>query len=261
VRPVSARAVRVEGEGPAVLLLHGVPTSGALWADVVPPLVAAGHRVIVPDLPGWGGSAPLVGAPTPSAHARWLVTLLDELGEAAPVVAGQDLGGHLALELLVRGRARAAVLTSAWGGLGWLGARLTALPLLERFFYRRYGGRLYLRRGAVPDRRAAALATFGPALADPAVVPRMKAIARGFSPGPLARLPGRARATGCPIHCIWGAADPFIPPAMARRVAAGLGAELRLLEGARHLAPFDRPAAWARALLAFLRTLGADIGG
>ncbi|HEY4609901.1 MAG TPA: alpha/beta fold hydrolase, partial [Ilumatobacteraceae bacterium] len=47
-------AVQDEGEGPAVVLLHGFPDSHALWRHQVPVLVDAGYRVIVPDLRGFG---------------------------------------------------------------------------------------------------------------------------------------------------------------------------------------------------------------
>ena len=48
--------VREAGKGPAVLLLHGFPDSRRLWNDVSPLLVAAGYRVIAPDLRGYGRS-------------------------------------------------------------------------------------------------------------------------------------------------------------------------------------------------------------
>ena len=252
MRPLSGAppptAVFEAGRGPAVVLLHGVPTSGALWRPVAARLAGAGLRVIVPDLPGWGQAAALPGRPTVGAHVAWLNRLLGALGARSPLVVGHDLGGLLALEMVAAGTARGACLCSAWGGLGWLGARLTAMPLLERFFYRHHGGRLYIRRGSAPDRRGAALRTFGPALDDPAVVPHMRAIARGLSARRLRRLPGRVRRTGLPVHCLWGADDPFVPAWAARRVARGLGAGLELIEGARHLAPHDRPEAVAAAL-------------
>ncbi|MEC7949531.1 MAG: alpha/beta hydrolase [Myxococcota bacterium] len=246
------------GTGPTVLLLHGVPTSGALWRPVATRLVDAGMRVIVPDLPGWGGSAPLNSNPTPAAHAVWLTQLLGMLRVSDPVVAGQDFGGLLALELLVRGTARAAALTSAWAGLGWMAARATALPGLERIFYRRYGGRLYISHGAAPDRQAAARATFGPALEDPRRVPQMRAIARGLSPYRLAPLAWKARRTGRPIRCIWGADDPFVPARASRLVGWQLGAAVDLIPGARHLAPFDRPDDFAAALLRFVESIQPD---
>src|SRR5205814_9374935 len=49
-----------EGDGPAVVLLHGFPTSSYLWRSFVPPL-AARFRVIAPDLLGYGDSAKPVG--------------------------------------------------------------------------------------------------------------------------------------------------------------------------------------------------------
>ena len=55
-------AVQDEGEGPAVVLLHGFPDSHALWRHQVPALVAAGYRVIAPDLRGFGESSMPVGA-------------------------------------------------------------------------------------------------------------------------------------------------------------------------------------------------------
>ena len=45
-----------EGSGSPVLLLHGFPDSSALWRHQIPALVAAGHRVIAPDLRGFGAS-------------------------------------------------------------------------------------------------------------------------------------------------------------------------------------------------------------
>ncbi|HZP27662.1 MAG TPA: alpha/beta fold hydrolase, partial [Acidimicrobiia bacterium] len=46
----------VEGDGPAVVLLHGFPDTGALWRHQIPALRDAGFRVIVPDLRGYGAS-------------------------------------------------------------------------------------------------------------------------------------------------------------------------------------------------------------
>ena len=45
-----------EGDGPPVVLLHGEPTWGFLWRQVMAPLLDAGHRCIAPDLPGFGRS-------------------------------------------------------------------------------------------------------------------------------------------------------------------------------------------------------------
>lgn len=49
-------AVWEAGDGPTVLLLHGEPTWAYLYRHMIPPLVAAGCRVVAPDLVGFGGS-------------------------------------------------------------------------------------------------------------------------------------------------------------------------------------------------------------
>jgi pimeloyl-ACP methyl ester carboxylesterase len=48
--------LRVEGDGPTVLLLHGWPDTSALWDEVASKLVSAGYRVALPDLRGCGDS-------------------------------------------------------------------------------------------------------------------------------------------------------------------------------------------------------------
>lgn len=86
-----------EGQGPVVLMLHGFPYSGHQFRGIVPGLVAAGYRTIVPDLPGVGASE------TPadddrSTHVRRvgdLVGLLDALAVPSAVLVGHDVGSTL----------------------------------------------------------------------------------------------------------------------------------------------------------------------
>jgi pimeloyl-ACP methyl ester carboxylesterase len=86
--------MRTGGEGePAILFLHGLGATGAVWAhltDQVP------RRVLVPDLPGHGPSAPL-----PHYSFETLTTAVARAlpGKGPLVVAGHSLGGVLALEL------------------------------------------------------------------------------------------------------------------------------------------------------------------
>lgn len=87
-----------EGEGPAVLLLHGFPDSMHLWRHQVPELQAAGLRTIVPDLRGFGESdAPrevdAYALPTVLAD---VAGLLDQLGVDRARVVGHDWGAAVA---------------------------------------------------------------------------------------------------------------------------------------------------------------------
>jgi len=85
--------VRIEGDGPPILVLHGFPDSGELWRLQTPALVAAGFRVIVPDLRGCGRT----DAPAEVARYRLdrLVADVFDLADACTGEAAQlDLVGH-----------------------------------------------------------------------------------------------------------------------------------------------------------------------
>jgi pimeloyl-ACP methyl ester carboxylesterase len=90
-----------EGEGPAVVLCHGFPELAFSWRHQIPALIAAGYRVIAPDMRGFGRSS------TPSEIEAYdvltlcgdLCGLLDELDEQDAVFVGHDWGGSLVWQL------------------------------------------------------------------------------------------------------------------------------------------------------------------
>ena len=89
-------------DAPTVLLLHGEPTWGYLYRHMVPPLLEAGLRVVVPDLIGFGRS----DKPTRTSdysyarHTGWLLSLLDQLDLPADLTLfGQDWGSFLGLRI------------------------------------------------------------------------------------------------------------------------------------------------------------------
>src|SRR6266536_2870685 len=85
--------LRTGGEGePAVLLLHGLGATGAVWAHLTG---LVGRRVLVPDLPGHGKSAPLPHY----SFATIAAAVARVLPEGPLVIAGHSLGGVIALEL------------------------------------------------------------------------------------------------------------------------------------------------------------------
>lgn len=94
------------GTGEPLLLLHPFTTSHDVWAGVVPAL-AAEHEVVAATLPGhWGGPPLRRREVSLAAYADGVEALLDELGWETAHVAGNSIGGWLALELARRGRAR-----------------------------------------------------------------------------------------------------------------------------------------------------------
>lgn len=92
-----------EGDGPALLLVHGWPETMRIWWRNIQPLVDAGFRVVVPDLRGFGGSEmPDDGYGDVAAHSRDLHALVDHLGIDRVVAVAGDLGGAVIQDLSAR---------------------------------------------------------------------------------------------------------------------------------------------------------------
>jgi haloalkane dehalogenase len=90
-------------DAPPVLLLHGEPTWSFLYRHVIPPLVDAGHRVVVPDLVGFGRSDKPTQATdhTYARHVEWMrLALFERLGLRDITFFGQDWGGLIGLRLV-----------------------------------------------------------------------------------------------------------------------------------------------------------------
>ncbi|MDO6748163.1 alpha/beta fold hydrolase [Gilvimarinus sp. 1_MG-2023] len=91
-----------QGEGPVVILLHGIPTSGLLWRNIVPTL-AQSHRVIVPDMLNYGRSdKPLDSNVSIAAQSDVLLRLMDALGIRSADLVAHDIGGGVAQILATR---------------------------------------------------------------------------------------------------------------------------------------------------------------
>ncbi|WP_127784504.1 alpha/beta fold hydrolase [Rhodococcus sp. X156] len=111
-------AYEVHGRGPTLVLVHGLTHRRQAWDPVLPELVQR-RRVVTVDLPGHGDS-PLVPPGTKDVHRVILDAvdgMLDELApdEARPHVAGNSLGGWVALQLAARGRVASATALSPAG--------------------------------------------------------------------------------------------------------------------------------------------------
>ncbi|MEA2382198.1 MAG: hypothetical protein QOH72_2169 [Solirubrobacteraceae bacterium] len=177
---MTALAFERHGRGPALVLLHPLGADRAMWAPVLGRL-AAEREVVAVDLPGFGGSAALRngGAPTPAALARAVAAGLAGTVEAPFHVAGNSLGGWVALELAYAGHAR-SVTAIAPAGL-WarsLGPRRSAAREVARAVLP-FAGAL----ARVPRARALALAA---TVAHPERVPAAAAahLVRAYATAP-----------------------------------------------------------------------------
>ncbi|HET7589179.1 MAG TPA: alpha/beta fold hydrolase, partial [Solirubrobacterales bacterium] len=95
------------GAGEPLLLIHGLGGARVVWEPVLDQLAAERDAIAV-DMPGFGASPPLPAGvePTPRALAAALAGFLDALGIERAHVAGNSLGGWVAIELARQGRAR-----------------------------------------------------------------------------------------------------------------------------------------------------------
>jgi pimeloyl-ACP methyl ester carboxylesterase len=126
-----AVSYRTAGQGPALLLLHGVTNSSQTWERVAPPL-SERFTLIAPDLLGHGASASPRGDYSLGAHATGVRDMLTALGHDRVTVVGHSLGGGIAMQFAYQfpERCERLVLVSS-GGLGrevHLLLRAAALP-------------------------------------------------------------------------------------------------------------------------------------
>ena len=256
-------AAGTRGAGEPVVFVHGVATSGHLWSDVVS-LMPAGHRLIVVDLLGHGRSDPPRARPLSlRAHADRLVALLDALGVAAACVVGHGVGGGIAQSLAVhwpRRVSRLALVSSigfrSWGGRDLTLARAT-LPITRRLppAWLLSMVRSELERGYDdPPRATHSIDRFlRPFAGDDGRDALVRHI-RALDPRETAGLVPRLRTITCHTAVVTGAADPFVPVALGRRLAAAIpGATLELVPGARHFLPEEAPRPVADRISELLR--------
>jgi haloalkane dehalogenase len=104
--------------GPVVLMVHGFPTWTYLFRHVIPPVAAAGHRVVAPDLIGFGRSDKPTSTDDYSylQHQRWLEAFLEVTGLEDITLVAHDWGGLVALPIAARRQdlfARLAILDTS----------------------------------------------------------------------------------------------------------------------------------------------------
>ena len=237
-----------EGDGPAVVLLHGFPTSSHLWRQFVPPL-AARHRVIAPDLLGYGDSAkPPASDLSIAAQAGVVLELLAHCGVEEFAAIGHDVGGGVAQLLALDGGANAtakalvlldSIAFDVWPieGVRMLQATSAAqetAELVEDLV------RLSLDLGmGKKERRTDELvgAYAAPFLEDPGAFFRA---ARAVDGRGLADREEELAALDVPVFLLWGEDDPYLPVEVADRLNELLpGSTLALLPGCSHFVTED----------------------
>jgi pimeloyl-ACP methyl ester carboxylesterase len=256
----------VGGAGPPLVLLHGLGGLASNWLRVAPAL-AAERRVILPELPGHGGSEPLREARTIDPFADAVLAVAEAAGGVPAPWVGHSLGGLIALRAaLRRPDAVSGVVVAAGAGISSSErAGEVALTLLGTVRPGRVAGR---RAGRVARSRLGRRISFGWwGVADPdGFDPEM---AEAFLLGPPQHADtltaGRALVASdpraeldrvtCPCLCLWGANDNWVPLRDGFEYARRLRAPLRAIADCGHLLIGERPDAVVAAIRDFLAAL------
>lgn len=253
----------VGGEGPPLVLVHGLSGAATNWVAMVPRLVER-FRVLVPDLPGHGGSSPLPAAESLDPYGNRLAELAEREGMLPAAFVGHSFGGLVALRtaLLRPDDVSALVLVSA-AGISTATRRVERLLAISSFVR---PGRLYSRfQAKVARSPALKYLVFGYwGASDP---PSLTAeVVAGLLAGPAlhtdTRTAGRVLVKDdpridlgrlqCPTLVLWGARDNQVPLADGFEYARRLGGQLRVVADCGHLIIGERPTACVDAIEDFL---------
>jgi len=252
--PAGEIHITLLGEGPALVLLHGITSNGAAWVPVADELARRFQLVLI-DLRGHGASSKPETGYLLTDHADDLNSVLEHYGLDRPLIMGHSLGGMVTLEWATRFPARAAALVIEdvplrHGGPGaeelfdgWMATNLLPMPAAEAWYRLKYpdaSDREIRRRaenitgtarGAITELRDAMLPVQGAS-----VVERYAGIT-----SPTLLIHGDFSEGG------------MVPPGDAESFAQTLAnAETARLPGAGHNLHSDRPVEFLTQVLPFL---------
>lgn len=251
-----ALAWREAGEGPALVLLHGIGSGAASWAGQFDAF-APTHRVIAWDAPGYGTSVALPHAqPRAADYAHALDALLDHLGVDEAVVLGHSLGAIVAAAWSATARRRARGLVLASPARGYAGA---APEVRETKFRERVQmvERLGVE-GLARERSAALCAPSARAESVQAVRENMARITpHGYAQAAWMLsnedLMAHLRDTPPPLAVLCGEHDRTTPPEACERIALETAAPFVLLRGVAHACYVEDAAQFNAAVAHALR--------
>jgi len=279
-RPMSAFEVKTEtlhgrpvtyavaGEGPVLLLIHGMGGTFENWQEVIEPL-ARTHTVIAPDLPGHGASAPGGGDYSIGALAAGLRDLLVALGEQRATLVGHSLGGGIAMQFAYQfpEMVERLVLVSS-GGLGPEVSpvlRAASLPGADIFIAatadigQRVGplvGRALSKVGLRPNADVAEVLRGYGSLTDPARRAAFLGTVRaviGTSGQRVAATDRLYLAESMPVLIVWGASDSIIPAHHGEDAHDHIpGSRLEVFADVGHLPQVEAPLRFVLILEEFL---------
>ncbi|WP_439382565.1 alpha/beta fold hydrolase [Amycolatopsis lexingtonensis] len=244
-------------DGQPVLLVHGHPFDRSMWRPQTEYLAARGHRVVTPDLRGYGGSRTEDTETGLDVFANDLVGLADHLGLDRFVLGGLSMGGQIVMQLVADHPARveALLLADTFAGLDTPEAKQARYDTAARITeagMERYADELLPKMISKRTRATR-----------PDVEAHVRKMMRDApEEGAAAALRGRAgrpdytptlKHIAVPTLVVVGSEDEFTPVADAELIHREIaGSTLVVVEGAGHLPNLERETEFDDALSAFL---------
>ena len=259
----------VAGEGDPLVLVHGLGGAASNWNELAP-LLLPRRRLLVPDLPGHGGSTALPGVSGLDPFADRVAAVAEREGMLPAPVVGHSLGGMVVLRLALRRPEAVQALVLA-GAAGLSIGNVWGRQLLSVFTAVRPGRIAARYRSLVSRSRLLRRFVFGfVSVADP--VGLTDEAVEGFLAGQLLHTDvdsawqalrrddprQELEAIRSPVLVLWGADDVQLPLADAFEYTRRLHARLRVIPGCGHLLIGERPDACSDAIEVFLRDCGLE---
>jgi len=253
-----------KGQGPALVLLHGIPSSSYLWRDMIDPLSAT-FDVLAPDLLGYGDSDKRLDADLSiAAQARYVVAFMESIGVHQAAVVGHDIGGGVAQLMAVDEPQRVArlILIDSVVDNNWPVNDIARLkePVWDQIMVNidlRNGLRKGLEAGLVTEGRVT------DELVDEWTRPFQDLggrraylrAARALNNRDLTSRSKHIEEIATPTLILWGANDKFLESRWADTLKHKLGdTTVEIIDPGGHFLPLDRPDAVTEAITRFLTT-------
>jgi len=252
------------GQGPPLVLLHGIPSSSYLWRDVLEPL-AQTFDVLAPDLLGYGDSDKRLDADLSiAAQARYMVAFMESVGVHQAAVVGHDVGGGVAQLMAVDEPQRVArlILIDSVVDDNWPVQEIARLkePAWDQIMVNidlREGLRKGLMNGMVTEGRVT------DELVDEWTRPFQDIggrraylrAARALNNRDLVSRAKHIAEITTPTLILWGANDRFLEPKWADKLRRKFrDSMVEVIDPGGHFLPLDRPEEVAQAIKRFLTT-------
>lgn len=237
------------GQGPELILVHGIGSSAEAWRESMM-ILAKSYRVIVPDLPGYGKSDKPKASYSVEYYAKVLNDFITSLGLKKAAIAGNSLGGWIALLFALDHPEKVSHLVLVASA----GLKRDTLPAInlnpstkEEQKALLFG--LFADPGMVTDRMLAEQWEYRKAVR--ATVQSTLESFKTHAPF----LDERVKSLKMPTLIIWGRQDRIIPLEFGERFHKAIrGSKLVVLDNTGHMPQLERPKEFARAVKGFVRS-------